>query len=925
MTFIDILYSIFIGPLQLIFEIIYSVANRVIEHPGLAIVVLSLIMNFLVLPLYKRSDAMQEAARDVEEKLREGVTHIKKTFSGDEQMMILQTYYRQNDYKPTDALNGSVSLLLEIPFFMAAYNFLSHLGIIHGVSLGPIADLGAPDGMLVIGGVAINVLPILMTLINVISSAIYLKGFPLKTKIQLYGMAGFFLVFLYTSPAGLVFYWTLNNLFSLVKTLFYKMKNPKKVLTILASLIGIFVLGFTIFVYEDSPKRELFMFALGLALQVPLLFTIVKKKLPAAKLKPVEKNDTKMFITGGLFLTVLVGLLIPSTLIAASPQEFIDITYFHNPLWYIVQTTCTAAGTFLVWFGVFYWISSPAGKVFFDRLIWVLCGIMLVNYMFFGTDLGIISSNLLYEMGMSFEMRDQLINLLVLMAVAAVMYIIVCKAKKLVSGVLLTGCIALAAMSGLNISNINVAVANVEERMEEEIANEPEFELSQTGQNVIVLMLDRAMGEYLPYILNEKPELKEQLAGFTYYSNTISYAGFTNLATPALYGGYEYTPIEMNKRDTESLADKHNEALKVMPSIFSENGYDVTVMDATYANYQWIPDMSIYDEYENIDTYITKGKYGDPETKAYNIDIIKRNFFCFSLMKTMPLVVQPNIYENGNYNRMEQADYVDKMVYSAQIIMDNMTAKGMYSAFMEAYNVLENMTSITKFTEEETNTFLMMTNDTTHDPVLLQEPEYVPQQNVDNSALYEDVITKTSTDGRVIELETYDQITHYHANMAAMIKVGEWLDYLRENGVYDNTRIIIVSDHGRPVYVLDELVNGPQDVIDNAELYYPLLLVKDFGATEFTTSTEFMTNADVPTYAFADLIENPTNPFTGNLITNTAKEGEQYITTSRVWDIAENNGNTFVPATWWVVKDNIWDKENWRYIDEVSTIPSELK
>lgn len=925
MTFIDVLYSIFIGPLQLIFEIIYAIANRVIGHPGLAIVILSLIMNFLVLPLYKRSDAMQEAARDVEEKLREGVTHIKKSFSGDEQMMILQTYYRQNNYKPTDALNGSVSLLLEIPFFMAAYNFLSHLGAIHGVSLGPIADLGAPDAMFVIGGITINVLPILMTLINVISSAIYLKGFPLKTKIQLYGMALFFLVFLYTSPAGLVFYWTLNNLFSLVKTLFYKMKNPKKVLTILASVVGVLILAFNAFVYEaGSPRRELFIIAVGLGLQVPLLYTLVQKKFPMAKVKLEEKNDTKMFITGALLLTILVGLLIPSTLIAASPQEFIDITYFHNPLWYIAETVCTAAGTFLVWFGVFYWISSPAGKVFFDRLIWVLCGIMLVNYMFFGTDLGIISSNLLYEMGMSFDMREQLINILVLTAVGAVLYIIVCKSKKLVSGVLLTGCIALAAMSGLNVSTINTAVENVKERMEEENANQPEFNLSKTGKNVIVLMLDRGMGQYVPYIFNERPELQEQFAGFTYYSNTMSYAGFTNLATPALFGGYEYTPVEMNKRETESIVSKHNEALKVMPGLFSENGYDVTVMDATYANYQWIPDMSIYDEYENIDTYITKGKYGDPETKAYNIEIVKRNFFCFSVMKTMPLVVQKSLYENGNYNRMEQAEYKDKIVYAAQIILDHMTANGMYSVFMEAYNVLENLNGITHFTEDDTNTFLMMTNDTTHDPVLLQLPDYVPEQNVDNSAFYPNAITKTSADGSVIEITTLDQTLHYHANMAAMIKVGEWLDYLKENGVYDNTRIIIVADHGRPMYQFEELINGPQD-IDNVELYYPLLMIKDFNSTEFTTSTEFMTNADVPTYAFNGLIENPINPFTGNLITNTAKEGEQYIMASRVWDIMENNGNTFVPATWWVVKDNIWEHENWRYIDEECTIPKELQ
>ncbi|MDO4420371.1 MAG: YidC/Oxa1 family membrane protein insertase, partial [Ruminococcus sp.] len=165
-------------------------------------------MNILVLPLYKRADAMQEEARDIENKLHKGVAHIKQVFSGDEKMMILQTYYRQNNYRPTDALKGSVSLLLEIPFFMAAYQFLSNLEILKGASLGPIKDLGAPDGLLVIGGLAINILPILMTLINVISSAIYLKGFPLKTKIQLYGMALFFLVFLYTSPSGLVFYWT---------------------------------------------------------------------------------------------------------------------------------------------------------------------------------------------------------------------------------------------------------------------------------------------------------------------------------------------------------------------------------------------------------------------------------------------------------------------------------------------------------------------------------------------------------------------------------------------------------------------------------------------------------------------------------------------------------------------------------------------
>ena len=106
-------------------------------------------------------------------------------------------------------------------------------------------------------------------------------------------------------------------------------------------------------------------------------------------------------------------------------------------------------------------------------------------------------------------------------------------------------------------------------------------------------MLDRAMGAYIPYIFNEKPELKEQFSGFTYYSNAVSFGMSTNIAIPALLGGYEYTPWELNKRDSETLVSKHNEALKVMPVLFDQNGYEVTVFDPTYANYQVIPDLSI--------------------------------------------------------------------------------------------------------------------------------------------------------------------------------------------------------------------------------------------------------------------------------------------------------------------------------------------
>lgn len=908
MSFWGILETLFIGPLKLIFEVIFNIANSFVGHPGLSIIFLSLIMNILVLPLYRRADAMQEAARDIENKLNKGVTHIKKTFSGDERMMILQTYYRQNHYKPTDALNGSVSLLLEIPFFMAAYQFLSHLEILNGVSFGPIKDLSAPDGLIVIGGIAINLLPILMTLINVISSALYLKGFPLKTKIQLYGMALFFLVFLYTSPSGLVFYWTLNNLFSLVKTIFYKIKNPKKVLKILTAIIGLGIIAYGGFIYDaTSIKKKLFLIGIGIILLspsiMPLLKSVIKIKDRVVEFTP----NKKIFALSAIFLTVLVGLLIPTTFIAASPQEYVDVTYFHNPLWYVVSTACFAAGTFIVWMSVFYWLASPKGKVIFERLIVILCITMTVNYMFFGLNLGNISASLKYDNEMAFTLGEQLINIAVIAVIAVIVLLCIKKFKKVVSTVLAIAVLALGGMSVIHMNTIRTDIDNISAEALES-GEIPNFDLSTTGKNVVVIMLDRAMGEYVPYIFNEKPELKEQFAGFTYYSNTMSFGATTNFAVPALLGGYEYTPVEMNKRDSEKLVDKHNEALKVMPVLFQNNGFDVTVCDPTYANYEWIPDLSVFDEYENIDAYITKGQFGDKSYKDALIANNHRNFFCFGIMKTMPLVIQNTIYDNGNYRKMSTTS---KNGFS-----------GDWTEFLQTYYVLENMSGMTKVKNEQKNTFLYISNDTTHQPKLLQTPDYIPAVNIDNSAYDAKNASNFDINGNKLDMSKEVQITHYHVNMATFIQLGKWFDYLRENNVYDNTRIIIAADHGRGLQQIDDLImkdaNGKNT---DTAVFFPLFMVKDFNSTEFTTSTEFMTNADTPTLAFKDLIDNPVNPFTGKPINSDEKTAhKQYMIISDIWQTSINNGQVFLPANWCSVEDNIWDKDNWEFYDGTTVL-----
>ena len=143
------------------------------------------------------------------------------------------------------------------------------------------------------------------------------------------------------------------------------------------------------------------------------------------------------------------------------------------------------------------------------------------------------------------------------------------------------------------------------------------------------------------------------------------------------------------------------------------------------------------------------------------------------------------------------------------------------------------------------------------------------------------------------------------------------INVLKENGVYDNTRIIIAADHGAPELcsfddmIADFSAGGIKDVLD----YNPLFLVKDFNSRGFKTDMSFMTNADTPVLAMKGLISEPVNPFTGKPVNSDAKQGEQPLILSELWDIEQNDGNTFAPSRWYSVHDNIFDLGNWKELD----------
>ncbi len=857
MTIWEVLHKLILSPIELLFDVIFSLSKEFTGSPVLSIVVLSLAINLLVLPLYKKADDLQREEQEISKKLKPRIDQIKSAFTGDERFMMLQTFYRQNNYRPYFVLRGSLSLLLQIPFFMAAYNFLSNLNALQGVSFGPIANLAKPDALLTLGGITVNLLPILMTLINIVSGAIYTRGMPLKSKIQLYGMALLFLILLYDSPAGLVFYWTLNNIFSLGKNIFSRLKKPAK----------------------------------NIKLQ---------KIVPSV----IAKHHRAIFYTACVLLTLLIGLLIPSALISDSPAEFVEMNAFRSPLIYVFHAFLLAAGTFLVWSIIYYLLANKNRRPFYALIFAVIAFAAVVNYMFFGTNYGNISSTLVYDTDVhdTVTLQSKLLNAGVLCLLATAVFFLWRNKAVLLRGLCTLMALVIGGMSLLNLFSVGGKLPEIQRLAEQQHAEKDKIiHLDKEGKNVVVLMLDRALGYFIPFIFEEKPELKDQFAGFTCYLNTVSYGKGTHSGTPALFGGYEYTPLKLMERSDISILEKQNEALRLMPLVFSENSFEVTVCDPPYANYSMIiPDPTIYDDHPEIRTFVTKGVWegsssdGSAEGIATRERVRKRNLFAYSVFRAAPVFFHSKLYDAGNYNKTDK-DFHDFVTN-------------------DDYQMLKSLSEMTLIQSKGTNTFLMKTSDLTHEPRFLQEPEYEPAENVDNTEYDEAHPIRFSADGREIRLSTDKQKKHYQVNMAAMLLIGNWLDDLRAMDVYNNTRIILVADHG---VALDFPETWSESAQQDTAAFYPLLMVKDFGRQEpITFSYEFMTNADTPLLAFAGLIENPVNPATGMPVTDEIKQSnDQILCNTNITNEFDASGNSFfrgIDEGFFMLKNhNRLNPENW--------------
>jgi YidC/Oxa1 family membrane protein insertase len=903
---ISFFYTLIIFPLVQLIELTYLFVYRVFESPGIAILGVSIVVSIGTLPLYFIAERHQQTERDIQKRLKPKIDKIKKVFKGDEQYLILSTYYRQNHYHPVYALRNTFGLLIQIPFFIAAYFYLSHLKALENSSFFFVKDLGIPDSLFSIGNFGINILPIVMTLINCISGTVYAKGLGLKDKVQIYGMALVFLLLLYNSPAGLVLYWTMNNVFSLGKNILQKTRESRKILYF-GLCFFVFLLDIYLLFFHSGYiiKRLLICIVSSAVFFIP--FIIRLGKCIEQKLIPLIIPDNKgRWLNRTFFFTIislflLIGVVIPGSLIASSVPEFSFIESYTTPFPFILYTALQAAGIFLFWPVCVYFLFSKKFRIFLTSFMVLFFTFSLANTFLIPDNFGFLTISLIFSEPQPFSNYKILfVNITILVLVFTLTLIMLLARKKsILASFGYISLISLVIFSGFNIFTISGNFSRFQKiKNSNEISSElfqPIYTFSQNGKNVVILMLDKAVSGYIPYIFDERPDLLSIFSDFTWYPNCISFAGHTLAGAPPIYGGYEYAPLEINKRDKVPIMEKHKEAYLLLPRIFYDSGYSVVVTDPPFDNNQ-VSNLSIFKEFPYIRAENIIGKYSMPLLQKFPgvtglsiSHVLQNNLIRFSFFKIAPFIFRYFIYDDGEWLTTSLGNSIK-------------LKGGLTDKTIDNYACLDFLPELTIVDTGSVNNLNIVYNALTHDPSFFQAPDYTLAQTVTdkgNGHFYNSSV--------------------YHGQMASFILLERWFNFLKKNGIYDNTRIIIVSDHGG---------NSFNDFEDNImlpdgrclESYTSLLMIKDFNATgtgkELPRDNSFMINADVPLLALKDINNNPVNPFT-HIPLKEDKEDGVFITTIGSLSSRDHTKYKYKirENQWLHVHDNIFDPENWTAVE----------
>ncbi|MGL5722089.1 MAG: membrane protein insertase YidC [Brevinema sp.] len=194
---------------------------RVIDNAGIILIIIALLVKLVLLPLSIKAAISMKKMRLLQPKINK----LQEKYGNDQAVLQQKTMelYKQEKANP---LGGCLPLLLQMPIFFILFRILNRSVELRGAEFLWIKDLTQPDALFMIGSFSFNLLPIIMSVLQVLTT--YLQQGRQKStdaetdmqrqmKMQGYMMPVLFLFLFWGMPSGLVLYWTAQNVFSIIE------------------------------------------------------------------------------------------------------------------------------------------------------------------------------------------------------------------------------------------------------------------------------------------------------------------------------------------------------------------------------------------------------------------------------------------------------------------------------------------------------------------------------------------------------------------------------------------------------------------------------------------------------------------------------------------------------------------------------------
>ncbi len=966
-------YIIF--PLSYSFQFVLETFYTLTQNYGLAIIFLAILVSIVLLPLQLWADKLQQKDLDEKNAMRWALDSISRLANAQKKFYCTKEIYRRYGYNPIKSLRGLIGLLIQLPFFLAAYFMLGSFSDFSGQSFLIIKDLATPDALLK----GYNFLPLFMTLVNLLSAGFYLLP---KNNVDRSAMVSqlllpmLFLMLLYNKSSALLLYWTCNNLFSLAKNycqsraIITAITKEKQIFSfrfwtnfcanvvshrfclpitvvlsgILLALYGLMedrlyahkLMKFNLLVldaliviilyqYRAQLKKILtqnfgqiqvviaiiLLFNLvafhlhklfGLALftltndipslvfsQILALLLIRNILIPPSiayrlfyQFRDTIKSLLSFEIKGGCYIIgvflLQIFLYTPAIIYFKAPLDFGQIE-FHIVLWYFIS--CISITILLSRYISKWWLGASSMKKHIKNFCLIaIVFITMVNFFYgyiYQLDLGIIRGlRFVNEKALTELPKSTLILELILLCVAFLLFIrfggFVAKFSRHIS--LTIGSIGLVLLANVWLQNIDeikksfapqeIVASEQQNSLDKTIANyfADNYEVFNFSKekNILVLIFDAFPANMLEDIFKQNPEIKKGLDGFVWYKNTVSTGSATMNSINAMTGGPEYIISKINKKPN----------------------HDLTIQELTTKNWANLYNViGIYDydlsgAIPHADTSLFQSYLEQPFNKLIfpNINNFSNSFNYkllsgLSLFKMSFLSLKRKIYDGGSWIKPIRETVVNDRY-------------GHYKEYIMFKNMIQNLS----YTGSKP-TFKYFWTALTHRPFHFNKNgQWITSEDLKKG------------------FDQYSDIDRKFTMEYALQKVIEIVQAFKDNDIYNQTKIIVASDHG----------GAEKDWNDWA--LYSLMMVKDFNSTGALQISDIpISNADIP--AMIGTGVDPTGKFNteNNFGTDYTKEPdmdrilEYHIVTGE----ADYKRDTKYPAGKIIsIQGDPYNRDNWQ-------------